>query len=234
MPFPLLQLTRFELFRGLPEEVLRTLADHWVERTYARRELVFSKGEEGQSLYLLLDGRLQAVDFTVDGREAGLYFVDPGDYFGELAVVDGQLQSEYMIALSRSRVAMLPRQEARALILSSPELSGRVMTRFAQRLRAATAQRTLLALPNPAQRVCAQLVQLASKEAAQAPVIACAPTHQELAIMINSSRETVTRVFQVLQARAVLRREDDRLVVENLAYLTAVAEGREELPKSGG
>lgn len=232
MPDALSPIWNISLFADLPDGLAEGLRPHLSERSYARREVVFNKGETSQFFYFLLEGRLQAVDFTVDGREAGLYFVDPGDYFGELSVIDGEPQAEFMIALTRSRVALMPRQEARALILSNPKLSERVLARVARRLRAATAQRTLLSLPNPGQRICAQLVQLAVPAAGGGCEIPLAPTHQELAIMINTSRETVTRAFQVLQARGVLRREDNRLILADLRYLNAVAEGAEELPKS--
>ena len=73
------------------------------------------------------------------------------------------------------------------------------MTRLSSRVREVSAQRTLLALPNPFQRLCVQLLLLCRRTAtAGETVIDPVPTHQELAIMINSSRETVTRAFQVL------------------------------------
>jgi CRP-like cAMP-binding protein len=137
-----------------------------------------------------------------------------------------------VIAVARSRVASLPREEARTLMLSTPAIAERVTTRLAERLRTVSAQRTMLGVPNPAQRVCAQLIQLSVNVADGRMVIAHAPTHQEIAIMINTSRETVTRVFQVLQARGILRREGNQLRVEDTRYLNDVAEGRTEPPKS--
>jgi CRP-like cAMP-binding protein len=202
------------------------------EQSFARREVVVKKGEPGQTLCFLVEGRLQGVDFTVDGREVGLYFVEPNDYFGELSVIDGKPRPEFVIAVARSRVASLPREEARTLMLSTPALAERVTMRLAERLRTVSAQRTLLGVPNPAQRVCAQLIQLSVKIADGKVVIAHAPTHQEIAIMVNTSRETVTRVFQVLQARGILRREGNQLRVEDSRYLNDVAEGRTEPPKS--
>ncbi|MFN7085983.1 MAG: Crp/Fnr family transcriptional regulator [Burkholderiales bacterium] len=232
MPIPLPILQNFHLLRDLPVETLARLSERMMERSFARREVVMKKGEPGQVLCFLIEGRLQGVDFTVDGREVGLYFVDPNDYFGELSVIDGQPRPEFVIAVARSRVATLPRDEARTLMFSTPRIAERVTTRLAQRLRVVSAQRTLVGLPNPAQRVCAQLVQLAARSPDGRAVIAHAPTHQEIAIMINASRETVTRVFQVLQARGVLRREGSQLSVENLRYLNEVAEGRAEPPKA--
>ncbi len=228
MAVPVPVLENFSLLRGLPAETLSRLGERMTERTYARREVVIKKDESAHALCFLIEGRLQGVDFTVDGREVGLYFVDPGDYFGELSVIDGRPRPEFVIAVARSRVASLPRADARTLMFSTPGIAEGVTTRLAERLRLVSAHRTLLALPNPAQRVCAQLILMSMKAADGKIVIAHAPTHQEIVIMINTSRETVTRIFQVLQARGVLRREGNQFRVEDTRYLTDVAEGRVE------
>ncbi len=232
MPVPLPVLQNVNLLRDLPAQTLARLGERMTERIFARREVVMKKGEPGQMLCFLLEGRLQGVDFTVDGREVGIYFVDPNDYFGELSVIDGLPRPEFVIAVARSRVASLPRDEARSLMFSTPGIIERVANRLAQRVRTVSAQRTLLGLSNPAQRVCAQLIQLSVKGAGGEVVIAHTPTHQEIAIMINTSRETVTRVFQVLQARGILKRAGSQLHLEDTRYLNNVAEGRTEPPKT--
>lgn len=231
MPIPLAVLQNLNLLGDLPAETLARLSERMSEHSFTRREVVMKKGERGQVLCFLIEGRLQGVDFTVDGREVGLYFVNPNDYFGELSVIDGQPRPEFVIAVARSRVATLPRDEARTLMFSTPSIAERVTTRLAQRLRVVSAQRTLVGLPNQAQRLCAQLVQLSAKVMDGKTVIAHAPTHQEIAIMINVSRETVTRVFQVLQARGILKREGNQLHVQDAGYLKDVAEGRVDPPK---
>ena len=231
MPISPYVLQNFHLLKDLPLDSLARLGERMHEQSFARREVVIKKGEPGQTLCFLVEGRLQGVDFTVDGREVGLYFVEPNDYFGELSVIDGKPRPEFVIAVARSRVASLPRDEARTLMLWTPAVAERVTTRLAERPRTVSAQRTLLGVPNPAQRVCAQLIQLSVKIADGRMVITHAPTHQEIAIMVNTSRETVTRVFQVLQARGILRREGNQLRVEDTRYLNEVAEGRTEPPK---
>ena len=232
MPIPIAALQTFDLLRELPPETLARLSQSMTERTFARREVVIKKGEPGNALGFLLEGRLQGVDFTVDGREVGLYFVDPADYFGELSVIDGQPRPEFVIAVARSRVATLAREEARTLMFSTPAIAQQVTLRLARRVREVSAHRTLLGLPNPAQRVCAQLFLMSVKAGNGQAVIAHAPTHQELAIMINTSRETVTRVFQVLQAKGILKREGNQWQVVDGRYLNDVAEGRADPPKA--
>lgn len=232
MAIPSEVLKSLELLRDLPPDLAARLAGLMVERSFARREVVFNKGEPGHVLCFLVEGRLQGVDFTLDGREVGLYFVEPGSYFGEMSVLDGQPRPDFVIAVARSRVTFLPGAEARDLIIRSPGIAEKVLVRFTQRLRSVSAQRTLLGMTNPAQRVCAQLVQLTVTGAGGRVTITNAPTHQEIAIMVNTSRETVTRVFQVLQTRGVVARDGASLQVGDPTYLNNVAEGKVEPPKT--
>ena len=191
-----------------------------------------SKEGPTQELGFLVDGRLQGVDFTVDGRSVGLYFVDPGDYFGELSVVDGNPPSEFVVAAAKSTVAFLEARVARQLISMNPALASAVLARLAQRVRAVMAQRTLLSLPNPFQRLCVLLLQLPRRESPEGIAVDNAPTHQELAIMINASRETVTRAFHLLFLNQVLLREGNTLKVVRLQWLKDIAEGRVDPPKA--
>ena len=232
MPFPLIALQAFELLRGLPPDQLAMAGQQMHESTFARRAIVFKKDEPSPALGFLIEGRLQAVDFTVDGREVGLYFVEPGDYFGELSIIDGERMSEFVIAVARSRVAFLPRDTARTLMFSMPQIAERVTTRLARRLRGVSTQRRLLGLASPFQRLCAQLLQLLETSGGGTITITSPPTHQEIAIMINASRETVTRAFQLLQSQRILRRDGNSLRVEDPGQLRAIAEGKREAPKA--
>lgn len=219
MPIDPLLLKQIALLRDFPDAALTGLAGSAIERKLVRREVVLNKGYQLQFFPFLLDGRLQGIDFTLDGREVGLYFVGPGEFFGELSVIDRQPMAETVIALSPSRLVLFPKEQARALMFSTPEVSEKVALRLAARLRAVGSQRLLLALPNPMQRLCAQLLQLGRDAATDnAPVdnlltIPAAPTHQEIAIMINLSRETVTRAFQQLQNQEILRRDGAQLLI---------------------
>ena len=192
--------------------------------------MLYEKGSRGSDLFFVVAGRLQAVDHTVDAREVGLYFVDPGQHFGEMALFGQPLREETMIALGPAKVLRLPGAQAQDFCARQPGVAWQLATLLAARLRDAAVQRRLLALPHPAQRVGAQLLELLAPAlaAARSPlVIEHMPTHQELAIMINASRETVTRVFQQLQTRAIVQRDGANLRVLDLAALRKMAEGGE-------
>ncbi len=243
MAVPVLLLKSFPLLRALPEETLCALAAEAGDMAFAKRAVVLKKGTPTPSLCLLAEGRLQAVDFTLDGREVGLYFVNPWEYTGELSLIDGQAQPEFIIALTRSRIITLPRESVRRAIFATPEAAERMALRLSARLRALSAQRIILGLSNPLQKICAQLQLLVSvspaastPEAEAAPGlqirISNAPTHQEIAIMVNTSRETVTRVFQVLQAQGAIQRQGSDLVLGNPQLIADIAQGTKELPRS--
>jgi CRP/FNR family cyclic AMP-dependent transcriptional regulator len=232
MAIPFQYLARFPLLEDLPQEVLLALSENLVERSFARREVVLSKEQSTHELGFLVEGRLQGVDFTVDGRGVGLYFVDSGDFFGELSVVDGLRPAEHVVAAARSVAVFLPGKAARSLLFDHAVIAQRVLTRLAGRVRAVTAQRTLLGLPNPFQRLCVQLLLLARPATTGGGLAADpAPTHQELAIMINSSRETVTRTFQTLMLHEAIRRDGNSLRLLRPDFLSAIGEGRQEPPK---
>jgi CRP/FNR family cyclic AMP-dependent transcriptional regulator len=231
MPIAFQYLLKFPLLQDLPQATLMQLSAQMEDRLFARREVVSTKEQTRFALGFLVAGRLQGVDSTVDGRSVGLFFLEPGDYFGELSVVDGKPAAEHVIAVSKSRALFLEAPVARQLIFERPGIAQAIMARLSQRVREVTAQRTLLALPNPFQRLCVQLLLLARPSDVQQAVLESAPTHQELAIMINSSRETVTRAFQTLILRQVIERQGDHLYLLNTQFLSDVGNGKIEPPK---
>ena len=231
MPIPVTLLQALPLFSGLPQVTIAHLAQNAEERTFAKREIVLQKDALPSALSFLLEGRLQGVDFTMDGREVGLYFINPGDYFGEVAMVDSQPQPEFVTAVARSRVLLVARELIKPILFASPRLAESLCVRLATRLRSVSAQRRILGLSNPLQRVCAQLELLCVLKPLGAACVPNAPTHQELAIMINASRETVTRVFQLLQSRNVVERDGNDLQVLDLAFIRQVASGALDISK---
>ena len=231
MPIAFQYLLKFQLLQDLPQDTLMRLASRMEDRQFSKREVLSTKEQTTFALGFLVSGRLQGVDFTVDGRGVGLFFVEPNDFFGELSVVDGKPAAEHIIAVSKSRALFLDSSLARQLIFEHPSIAQAVMARLSQRVREVTAQRTLLALPNPFQRLCVQLLLLARPSELREAVLEHAPTHQELAIMINSSRETVTRAVQTLILRKVIERQGDHLYLLDTHFLSDVGNGKVEPPK---
>ena len=221
-------LKNFALLQPLPDVLLEQLGQQSKLIEVPRRKVVMEKNQTAHSLGLLVDGRLQGIDITLDGREAGLYFIKPNDFFGELSVIDQQPATEFVIALTTSRFVMIPSTTIRQLIEKSPQIATIINQRLAQRLRESMQQRTLLTMPSPIQRVCAQLIQMTLKNPSGQQIVIYAPTHQEIAIMINTTRETVTRVFQKLQKNGTIIREGSSLHIKNIEHLSQLAKEGEK------
>tara|TARA_R110002072_G_scaffold269868_3_gene429490 strand:+ start:34197 stop:34898 length:702 start_codon:yes stop_codon:yes gene_type:complete len=226
-------LSTFPSLRPLPAATLEQLARESGVQKFARRGVVLSAGVREEHVCFLFEGRLQGVDFTIDGREVGLYFIEPGDFCGELGMFDNGPQPEFVIALTAVVVVFIPLESLRAASLQHPLLLGKLGERLAARVRQMTRQRSLLALPNISQRVCCQLWLLVPERMNPADTTATIinpPTHMEIAIMLSLSRESVSRVFQLLQARKIVQRDGvNLLLVNDLTTLQRLADGSEDL-----
>lgn len=226
-------LSSFPILRPLPETVLSAIAERCAIRKFVRRGVVLHAGQREEQVCFLFEGRLQGVDFTIDGKEVGLYFVEPGDYCGELGLFDNGPQPEFVIALTPAVTVFMPTEVLREVMLKTPGVINVLGAKMATRIRQMTFQRSLLSLPNIMQRVCCQLWILIpdrDKSSLQRSAIVNPPTHLEIAIMLNISRETVTRVFQTLQNQQIVKRDGPAmLLVNNLGLLKDYAEGSKEL-----
>lgn len=208
-----IHLNNIPLLKGVDEATLRHVASVLQVRTAERGSRILHKGDTGDHLLFLLSGRLQAVDITEGGREIGLSFIEPGDYFGELSIIDGMPRSASVIACEPSMYALLSRPQALELIHNNPLVAERVLKRFAANIRRASNFQTILGIPNAFQRVYALLHYLAQKGQGGLVVIERLPTQQEISIMVNTSRETVSRAIHMLIQRGVVEKDLRRLIV---------------------
>tara|TARA_B100000676_G_scaffold305519_1_gene359890 strand:+ start:466 stop:1167 length:702 start_codon:yes stop_codon:yes gene_type:complete len=225
-------LEKFELFRGLKSSELDYLCSRSRVERFARRAVVLQAGSQENKVCMLFEGRLQGVDFTIDGKEVGLYFVEPGDHCGELCVFDLGAQPEHVIAVNPAVVILFDAITVREIAVKNPDIMLELGTRLASRIRQMTSQRALLSIPSVTQRVCNQIWMLLQTEQTHKRDIAeinNLPTHMEIAIMLNLSRETVTRVFQQLQKRQIVSRDGtSRLIIHKSKMLKNMAEGSDK------
>lgn len=208
-------LMEMPLFAGLAVEILAKVASGLQLRMVARGSHILHKGDIGNQLLFLFAGRLQAIDLTEDGREIGLNFLDSGDYFGELSIIDNQPRSASVVACENSLIATLPREQALHLFYENPLVAERVLKRLAQAVRQSTSYRSILGLPNAFQRVFALLNQFAKTAPNGMVVIDKMPTQQEIAITVNTSRETVSRAIHILIQKGVVEKDMRRLIVRH-------------------
>ena len=214
-----IHLQKIPLLAGIEEMALREITPSFQVKTFARGGPVLQKGSAGEHLLFLLSGRLQTIDLTEDGQEVGLNFLNEGDYFGELSIIDGLPRSASVVATEISLVAFLPRAQAMELITKNPMIAERMLKKMAASVRSATSYRTILGIPNAFQRVFALLNQIAKTAPGGLVLVEKMPTQQEIAITANTSRETVSRAINILIQKGIVEKDLRRLIIrlpENL------------------
>ena len=209
------------------EEIIRVKAELRI-RQYAKREVVLQKGGSGDGLLFLLSGQLQVVDITEDGRAIGLRMLVPGDFFGEIALINNSTRSASVVAMTEVLVAFLPAPTAMHLFAHSPSVASQMLKYLAQKIQRDSEFRALLSINNTAKRIYTYLVLMQRKPTDQPgapPVVENLPTHQDIANMINTSRETVTRALLTLVQQGIVQKDSHRLIIIKPDALQKLVQG---------
>lgn len=208
-------LRKIPLLANLSDEEILKIKGELRIRQFARRDIVLQKGGVGDSLLFLLSGQLQVIDVTEDGRAIGLRMLVPGDFFGEIAVINNSTRSASVVALSTVLVAFLPRATALHLFSHSPSVANQMLRHLAEKIQRDSEFRALLSIHNTNKRIYTFLVHLKQKTPGNEEVVENLPTHQDIANMINTSRETVTRALLTLVQQGIIQKDTHRLIILN-------------------
>ena len=209
------------------DEIIRVKQDLRI-RQYAKRDIVLQKGGHGDGLMFLLSGQLQVVDVTEDGRAIGLRMLAPGDFFGEIALINNSTRSASVVAMNDVLVAFLPAPTALHLFSHSPSVANQMLRHLAQKIQRDSEFRSLLSINNTTKRIYTYLV-LMQKNKPNEPdapaVVENLPTHQDIANMINTSRETVTRALTALAQQGIVQKDSHRLIIVKPEALQKLVQG---------
>src|SRR5947209_5335342 len=126
------------LFRDLPEPELEMLADSFLHRRYGRNELIFSQGDPGDGLYIIAVGQVSIGRAGPTGNEVIISMLDAGDYFGELALFDGEPRSATAITATEATLLFLPRSAFRTFLENHPAAVLTCLSVVVQQLRRCT------------------------------------------------------------------------------------------------
>ena len=220
-----INLRKIPLLAGLNDDEMRRVSTEIRIRHFNKREVVLHKGGSGDALLFLLSGQLQVVDITEDGRAIGLRMLAPGDFFGEIALINDSTRSASVVATSDVLVAFLPAATALHLFSHSPSVAKQMLRHLAQKIQRDSEFRAVLSINNTARRIYTYLSLLQKPDGNGQAVIDNLPTHQDIANMINTSRETVTRALLSLVQQGIVQKESNRLVILDPAALHKLVQG---------
>ena len=190
---------------------LRALAGQGVLKSFPRNTIIVSEGDETDSFYIIVEGRVKVFVSDEEGREIVLATQGPGDYFGEM-VLDGGPRSASVMTLEPARFAVIPKGRFREFLYSNPAFSLHLVERLIRRTRALTENVKSLALLDVYGRVARLLLDIAVKEDGRL-VIAERLTQQDIANRVGSSREMISRIFKDLTAGGYISIDKKRITI---------------------
>jgi CRP/FNR family transcriptional regulator len=220
-------LRRISYFSGLAADDVRWLAGAVSLDRYAGREILIREDEVCLGFYALLDGRARIYKTSRSGRQQVLAILQPLDTFNEVPVFDGGLNPASVETIEPSTVITIPREAALALISRSPHAALTLLASFAARLRGFTQLVESLAFDDVNRRLARFVAQLARTEGSIRPdgvVVSRSLTVQDIAAMVGTVREVVTRGLAQLEREGLLRVSRGEILIRDLAALDRFGE----------
>ena len=206
-------LRRVPLFALLTESQARQIADAVVKRRFKRGDRIVEQGLKSNALYIILSGRARVLAADARGREVILATLQPGDYIGEMSLIDNEPHSATVRAEVQTDVLMLGRSEFARCMPAQDSMGHAVMQVLVQRLRQSVRNIESLALMDVYGRLARVLLDSAQREPDESLVIREKISRQDLAKMVGASREMVTRVMKDLETRGFVIVLDDGAMV---------------------
>jgi CRP-like cAMP-binding protein len=207
------------LFQQVPSELVLEAAGLMTILELKKREILLINGSPFRGLGVVLQGRMQAMDYTVDGREVALTTIEQSEAFGQANLLASRPVDLTWVAVNGCTVAVMPQQAALGLFKKT-EMSLRVAADLAQQVCEFLSWQKILSVHSVSARVCAWLCWASVGK----PKV-LVPRHAELAWRLSTTRESITRTLQKLQTEKVLRRDGDDWMIENQQVLEKMALG---------
>ncbi len=210
-------LARAGLFQGVDEEAIDALVPAVEYIDVRRGRTVFTEGEQGDSVYIVADGKIKISRRAADGRENMIAVMGPSDMFGELSIFDPGPRTASATAVTDSRVARLRQSDLRKWISTRPELAEQLLRVVARRLRRTNDALADLIFTDVPGRVAKNLLEMAQRFGNRDPQGTLRVTHdltqEELAQLVGASRETVNKALADFAGRGWLRLEGKSVVI---------------------
>ena len=218
---------KFPLFADLDERELAAIATVAKPRRYAKDDVVFYADESGDVFCLIREGQVKVTMISPEGKEIILSLLGPGDFFGEMALLDDEPRSATVVATEPLELMTIYRKDFLQLLTENFDIAKKVLAELSRRLRSASSRIESLATMDVYGRLARFFLDLARDQGKMLDngyVAVTRPTHQAIANMIGTSRETVSRLIHDLMRQNLLISEGKTIYFRK----TALDQMREE------
>lgn len=182
----------------------------------AGQTIVHEEDAQGQSFFVIVSGKVHVAATTAEGKQIILATLKKGDFFGEMTILDGEPRSASVAAAEHCSLFMLYRKSFLEILKRYPKIAIHILTEMSRRLRNANRQINTLSLMSVYGRIADLLLRLGrdhGKRVADLIIIPERPTHQQIAEMTGTTRETVTRVLSQLQKKRFISIDRRKIII---------------------
>lgn len=190
-------LSQVHMFSDLDPGEACMLSEHTHTRNYPANSILINEGDQTESLYVILEGEVKCYCSDEQGKEVILNILGPGEYFGELSLVDDEPRSASVMTLKPTKAMIISKQSFKQCLADNSELAFNLIRNLTRQVRGLTDSVKNLALMDVYGRVARTLLDLAH-EVDGKQVIEQKLTHQDIANMVGASREMVSRILKDL------------------------------------
>ncbi|MCC7113997.1 MAG: Crp/Fnr family transcriptional regulator [Burkholderiales bacterium] len=201
-----------DLYSPLKETTLRSIAEGGIVRTFPRNTVLIHEGDTGDSLYIVLSGKVKVYASNAQGREFVIAFHGPGEYVGEMAL-DGGVRSASVVTVDPTVCAVVHRAQFREFLLANPDFALHLIEKLIRRARATTEDVKSLALSDVYGRLVRLLNALAVTGEGGHQVVPEKLTQQAIAERVGASRDMIGKLFKDLVAGGYLAVEDRTITI---------------------
>ncbi len=218
-------LGRLPLLSGLSDQELERIAQVAVPRSFPKGARVFHEGDESDACYIIREGEVRVTREHSDGRAIALATLGPGEIVGELAMLDGEVRSASVEAITDIELLAIAARDMRGLLERNPEITAKLVVALTSRVRETNervARQSFQTVPSRVAGVLSQLVAEAGADGQGAREgVTIRMNQADLAQLAGTSRESVSRFLAVLERAGVVRVGRGRVTVLETQRLRA-------------
>ncbi len=210
------------IFSRLDIESLQRIAEISVERYYEKGEVILLQDTKVDGLYIVVKGSIRISRLSEDGRIKTLAILSTGDIIGEMSILDEESASATAETIENSLLLFIKRGDFQNILLKYPSITLSIAQILVKRLRVADEEIENLTFYNVRARVIKTLIELANKYGERIPQgvkISLRFTQQDLADMVGSSRETVSRIISTLEKEKIITNIGGYTVINDIDQL---------------
>jgi CRP-like cAMP-binding protein len=216
-------LSKVPIFRNIKDEDLRKIEGILKEKQFAEGEHIFSEEDQGDEFYVVYEGRIKIYKMSSEGQIKALAYLQKGDFFGEMALLDKSPRSANALTMQDSRLFIIRYEDFQKFLINQPKILLTITQTLCQRLRRADLEIEMFSFKKVRERLILCLVDLVDKYGEEtskgAVIISRAFTHKDLSELVGTAREVITRLLKDLEQEKLIKKDNHNLVIPSVAKL---------------